>query len=186
MRRLLVAALLAAIVVTLWGVVSWTVLPWHSRVLKGIPDGEPVTEVLAERVSGSGVYHYPGAEGGADPGAWAERYRRGPNIPFLVWSATGSDPLSRWLFVRGFILNLVAAFRGAALLAAATPVLPGFGSRVLLVGLLAGFAAVQSRLTDWSWWRFPLDYSLVAAFDLVVGWTLAGLVLAWRIRPGGR
>ena len=67
-----------------------------------------------------------------------------------------------------------------------TPALPGFGSRVLFVALLAGFVALQSRLLDWSWWRFPLDYSLVAALDLVVGWTLAGLVLAWRVKPAAR
>ncbi|MGH7551119.1 MAG: hypothetical protein ACREMD_05130 [Gemmatimonadota bacterium] len=185
MRRLLVAALLAAIVVTLWGAVSWAVLPWHRMVMETVPDGEAVTEALRERVPGSGLYHYPGAEGGADPDAWMERYRRGPNINLLVFSATGSDPFSPWLLGRGFVLNLVAAFLAAALLAAAAPALPGFGSRVLFIALLAGFAALQSRLVDWNWWRFPLDYSLVAAFHLVIGWTLAGLVLAWRLNPAG-
>ncbi|MGH7570327.1 MAG: hypothetical protein ACREMK_00595 [Gemmatimonadota bacterium] len=182
MRRLLVAALLAAIVVTLWGAVSWMVLPWHHMVLDGIPDGEAVTQALGERVTGSGVYHYPGPEDG-DSDAWVERYRRGPNISFLAWSATGSDPWSPWFLVAGFLLNLVAAFLAAALLAAAAPALPGLGSRVLFIALLAGFAALQSRLVDWNWWRFPLDYSLVAAFDLVIGWSLAGLVLAWRLSP---
>lgn len=183
--RLLIAALLAAVIVTLWGAVSWTVLPWHSMVVEGIPDGEPVADALAERLPDSGLYYHPGTGEGEDPDTWAERYRRGPNINFLVWSETGSDPFSPWLLGRGFLLNLVAAFLAAALLAAAAPALPGFGSRVLFIGLLAGFAALQSRLVDWSWWHFPLDYSLVAALDLVVAWTLAGLVLAWRIRPAG-
>lgn len=184
--RLLIAALLAAVIVTLWGAVSWTVLPWHSMVVEGIPDGEPVADALAERLPEGGLYYHPGTGEGEDPDAWAERYRRGPNINFLVWSETGSDPFSPWLLGRGFLLNLVAAILAAALLAAAAPALPGFGSRVLFIGLLAGFAALQSRLVDWSWWHFPLDYSLVAALDLVVAWTLAGLVLAWRIRPEGR
>ncbi len=183
MTRLLIAALLAAIVVTIWGAVSWTVLPWHLMVMETIPDGEAVTESLRERVPGSGLYHYPGAEEGAGPDAWVERYRRGPNINFLVFSATGSDPFSPWLLARGFALNFVAAFLAAALLAAAAPALARFGSRVLFVALLAGFAALQSRLVDWNWWGFPLDYSLVTAFDLVIGWTLAGLVLAWRLTP---
>lgn len=186
MPRLLVAALLAAVIVTLWGAVSWTVLPWHSMVVEGIPDAEPVADALAERLPGSGLYHHPGIGEGEDPDARMERYRRGPNINFLVWSETGSDPFSPWLLGRGFLLNLVAAFLAAALLAAAAPALPGFGSRVLFIGLLAGFAALQSRLVDWSWWRFPLDYSLVASLDLVIAWSLAGLVLAWRIRPAER
>lgn len=130
MPRLLIAALLAAIVVTIWGAVSWTVIPWDLMVME-----------------------------------------------------TSGDPFSPWLLGRGFALNLVAAFLAAALLAAAAPALPRFGSRVLFVSLLAGFAALQSRLVDWNWWGLPLDTSLVAAFDLVIGWTLAGLVLAWRLSP---
>lgn len=186
MRSLLVAALLAAVVVTLWGAVSWTVLPWHRMVVEAIPDGEAMAGALAERLPESGLYHHPGLAESGDPDARTARYRRGPNINFLVWSVSGSDPFSPWLIGRGFLLNLVAAFLAAALLAAAWPALQGYGSRVLFVALLAGFAALQSRLLDWSWWGFPLDYSLVAALDLVVGWTLAGLVLAWRVRPAGR
>jgi hypothetical protein len=185
--RTILAALLAAFVVMIWGAVSWVVLPWHLMTMSTIPDGEAVVSVLSERLAEPGIYHYPGVpEEGGDARveeAWAERYRRGPNIHFLAYSVEGFEPSNPWIYVRGFLLNVVAAFLAAALLARAAPALPRFGHRVLFVALLGGFAAVQARLLDWNWWAFPLDYSLVMAVDLVVAWTLAGLVLAWRIGP---
>ena len=115
--------------------------------------------------------------------AWVARYRAGPNIHFLAYSKQGTEPFSPGGFLRAFLLNLVAAFLAATLLVRAAPSLPRFGDRVMFVALLGGFAGVATRLMDWNWWSFSLDYSLVMAVDLVIGWALAGVVLARFARP---
>jgi hypothetical protein len=181
--KIIIAALLAGAAVFAWGAVSWIVLLWHTGTIHDLTDGEPVVEMLGDRIESSGVYHYPGLGEEGDEAAIAERYRRGPNINLLVWSAEGTEPSSPWPFARGFALNFVAALLAASLLTRSSPVLPRFRDRVLFVTLLGGFAAVATRLADWNWGLLPLDFNLVMAIDLTVAWFLAGLVLAWRI-PG--
>lgn len=101
--------------------------------------------------------------------------------------ASAMRELSAWLLVRGLLLSVAAAIVAAALLAAAAPALPRYRHRVLFVALLGGFAATATRLVDWNWWAFPLDWILLEVADLVVGWTLAGLAIAAIVRlPVGR
>jgi len=45
------------------------------------------------------------------------------------------------------------------------------------------FAAFIGPFVEWNWWGFPLSYTLVNVVDYCVTWLLAGLVLAWRIKP---
>ena len=40
----------------------------------------------------------------------------------------------------------------------------------------------------WNWYEFPLEFTLAEAIDSVVGWLLAGFVIAaivrpWRVKP---
>lgn len=192
MKRVLLAGVLGALTVFVWGAISWMVLPWHPATVHNIPDGEPVVEMLRDRDLLTGVYHYPGelhdedepaAVTDADRSAWTDRYRRGPNVNLLVYSSEGSDPFAPATFARGFLLLLIAATLAAYLLSLAAPSLPAYGQRVLFVALLGVFSAVVSRFEDWNWLLFPTDYTLVMAMDLVVGWLLAGLVIGWQIRP---
>ena len=46
---------------------------------------------------------------------------------------------------------------------------------VTAIGLSAG---VMVHLPYWNWWKFPLCYTIVSIFDLVIAWFLAGLVMA--------
>lgn len=183
MKRIVLAGLLGGLAVFVWGSVSWVLLPWHLATMHPIPDGEAVTEALVTRVTAPGIYLYPGV---AEPGqedVVEARYRRGPNINFLAYAPVGTAPMSPAPFLRGFLLCVVTAWLAAALLARAAPTLPGYAHRVLYVALLGGFAALATRLVDWNWMSFPLDYTLVMAADLVLAWLAGGLVIAALITP---
>jgi hypothetical protein len=60
---------------------------------------------------------------------------------------------------------------------------PGFGMRVVVVALFGVFAALTTDLRLWGMELYPLSYSLLLAFGSVTTWILAGLVVAWRIKP---
>jgi hypothetical protein len=36
---------------------------------------------------------------------------------------------------------------------------------------------------NWNWWNVPFGFTIVNVIDLCVTWFIAGLVLAWRIKP---
>jgi hypothetical protein len=46
---------------------------------------------------------------------------------------------------------------------------------VTVVGLLT---AILGVLPTWNWWHFSTAYTLVTCLDLIIGWALAGLLLA--------
>jgi hypothetical protein len=51
------------------------------------------------------------------------------------------------------------------------------------VTLFGAGAALVGPFMFWNWFHFPLDFTLAEVADLVIGWTLAGLVLAWVLKP---
>jgi hypothetical protein len=56
--------------------------------------------------------------------------------------------------------------------------------RVGVVALLGVFAALVTHLAYWNWMTFPLDHTIAMAIDVVIGWIVAGLVIAAIVRPG--
>lgn len=181
MKRLVLAGLMGGLTVLLWSVVSWGVIPWHVGVIREIPDGEAVVQAMSERVERTGVYFYPGFD--RYGGSW-ERFQRGPNLNFVAYSTEGENPRGLGPIARGLLLNIISALVAASLLLVAIPRLPRLGHQALFVTLVASFAAVQTHLIGWNWLQLPLGYTLVAAFDLVIAWFLAGLVIGRVLAPG--
>jgi hypothetical protein len=76
--------------------------------------------------------------------------------------------------------SVVAAFIAGLVL---TQVKSGYIGRVLIVTGLGLFGFVSVLISYWNWYGFPTDFTIGAALDEVIGWFLAGLVLAAIIRP---
>jgi hypothetical protein len=91
--------------------------------------------------------------------------------------------MSPLYFIRGFILYFISAFVAAVLLMMTLAQNPSFWRRVTFVMLLGLFAGFVGPFSEWNWWNFPFGFTIVNVIDLCVTWFLAGLVLAWRIKP---
>jgi hypothetical protein len=184
MKRILIAGLLGGLAVFVWGFISWAALPWHNATMPNLPNEEAVVEALRNNIAATGVYQFPGMPANeADSKAWAEKYQRGP-FGVLIYTAQGTNPMSLKPFIGGLILNFITAMLVAYLLSLTGNNLAGFGQRLLFVALIGIFAALVSHISLWNWMFIPTGYSLVMAVDLVIAWVLAGLVIAWRIKPG--
>ena len=59
MKRIIIAAVLGAVIAYVWGVVSWMVLPWHSATMHNLPNEKLVVEQLRNGGLESGVYQIP-------------------------------------------------------------------------------------------------------------------------------
>lgn len=183
MKRILLAGLLAAFAVHLWGFLSWAALPWHQATIHNLPNEDAVLSALRQHVNAAGVYRFPAEPTlESDWQAFTEKYQRGPVGMMMFWPQ-GANPMSPQPFIGAFVLNLFTATLAAWLLSLATASLSGYGQRVLFVALLGVFAGVVSFLTLWNWRFLPTGYALVMAGELILTWALAGLVLAWRLKP---
>jgi hypothetical protein len=60
----------------------------------------------------------------------------------------------------------------------------GFRRRVAIAAAAAVFAWLSSMLPYWNWYRFPLDFTLAALAEQLIGWLLAGAAMAWWLGRG--
>ncbi|CAN5581993.1 hypothetical protein BH23PSE2_BH23PSE2_09780 [soil metagenome] len=190
--RLGVAALLGGLVVFAWGFVSHMVLPvgemGHGQagnedvVLSALQEGLPARE---------GVYFVPGLapeqyNDEAAAAAYSAKAVANPNA-VIFYQPVGRDGMDMTpQLVNEWITNTLSALLVAWVLALGAF---GFGKRVAIATVMGLFAWLAVSVPYWNWYRFPLDFTLGSLITHVVGWFMAGLVMAWwlgrgQARPG--
>jgi hypothetical protein len=185
MVRILVASLLAAILLFVWGAVWWMALPFGGWAMRATPNEEAVGAVLKSNLPESGTYFFPFREQGATPEqekALIERHKQGP-LAQITYLKDGVDPMAPQAFAAGFAQMVLSTLLAAILLSLAAPALGSYPRRVGFVLLLALFAVATLILADIIWFHHPWAYPAMRAAFALSSWLLAALVLAAIIRP---
>jgi len=180
MKKIIIPSLLAAIVVFIWMFISWALLPWHNMDMKTITD-PALMEQMKSSLTEPGIYMYPGESDDMD--ATLQKYKAGPLIHFMVYNPQGAEWDMAMPMLSSFFINFISAFIAAALLMMTLAQNPGFFRRAVFVMMLGLFAGFVGPFVEWNWWKFPFGYTIVGVIDLCITWFLAGLVLAWKIKP---
>jgi hypothetical protein len=179
-RRVITTGLMAGLVVVGWTSVSYGLVRIRDELgYKEVSHEETVLAVLDTNLTETGLYLVPGHS--PPDSLFRARYAEGPlfRVHSLRSGAGGA------LHVILPILALIAA-----------PIIPTwlvwnlcqrggprFGVRVVIVALFGVFVALTTDLRLWGMELYPLSYTLLLAFGSVTTWILAGLVVAWRIKP---
>jgi hypothetical protein len=188
---LVLAAAGGAVLLYLWGFLSWVVLPLHIPFIRRF-HGEAedrVREALRSAAGEGGIYIVPGFPHprAADPqkrkaieDVYRERLEEGP-WAFLALAPRGiSLPATA---TRQMIFGFVNQFLIAALTAFVLGQAVGETwverlAVVLAIGLIHGLA---THVAYWNWMHFALDFTLSQLVDGLIGWLLLGLWLAWYL-----
>lgn len=184
MGRRLLAAIAGGIVVFIWSAVSHMALGLGSAGIRTLPNEERMAQAIRGVVTEPGLYFFPGMDPSRkmtpeEERAWTERYRRGPSGLMIVQPG-GRDPMEPTQFVVELLADILAAGVAAFLLAGlGGPLLARAGA----VGLLGLFEWADLSVSYWNWYKFPTLYTGATLVEQVVGWTLAGLVMALMLRP---
>jgi len=185
--RFILGALLSAVVLFVWGFIFWTQLPMMDLMFPALPNESSLDQALKD-IPASGEYLFPewhAAKGKTDTPEgkiWDAKVRQGP-VGRIIISKEGASPMDPKILVLGFVHFLIASVMAATLLTLALPGLPTYGTRLLFVTALGVFASVTLNLMDSVWFHRPWLVPLVLTGNHIVGWFLAGLVLAGVIRP---
>lgn len=171
-RPLVKGSLAGGTLLILWSMASWMFLPWHDAVIGKVAREDLFTAVLEESVPASGVYLYP------NPGAEESVPGQGPLV-FMSVKKGAVTGMGGALLI-SFLIQTGTAFLMTLLLLQA-PAL-GLGGRVLFGALALGMGGLTVHGSQWNWFCFPGDYTLVALTDLVVSGALAGLAAHWALR----
>jgi len=189
MVRVLVGALLAAVILFAWGAVWWMALPFWTWATHSVPNDDAVVAVLQMNLPESGTYFSPYRDANATPEqdkVLMERHLRGPLVE-IIYIKEGLDPMTPVALAAGFAQILVSTLVAGVLLSFAAPALPAYVQRVGFVLLLAIFAVVALNLADIVWFHHPWPYPAMRAAFVASGWLLAGLLMGAIIKaPAAR
>jgi hypothetical protein len=183
-KSLALGGLLGGIVLFVWGAISYMALPWHAMTLEKFTDEGAVAQALTANASDSGMYilpnphkHKPGMttaqQKAAEEGA-RTRMMQGPFL-FAAVSLGGTRDMGQAMLLNVMSNILAAALVTWLLLQTANL---SYRRRVGFVVVVALAAGVVAHVPFWIWWKFSTSFTLVEFADLIIGWGLAGLLIA--------
>lgn len=170
MKSCILSAILGAIVLFMWGYVSWMVLPWHSMAMHSFKDEKAVTQTIQNNIDQSGVYSIPAVQTKA-----SGEMPTGPMI-FTSVSLKGMPASMTMPLIISFVTQLIGTLLVAWMLSKTAGI--GYIRRLGFVFVFALAAAVVTQLPAWNWFGFDTMFTLVSMADLIIGWLLAGIVMA--------
>jgi hypothetical protein len=160
----------------------------HTTLIRGVgftrlPNESPLVAEMQKSIKDDGLYFFPGIDWSKQPSAdetaaWEERFRRGNGL--LIFHPSSDAPVSGRKLLLQFFCDLLAAGIAAYLVALlAVP----YWKRVLAVGALGTFGCLGVSALFWNWYGFTHAFFASHCLDKVVGWVLAGAVIAKLSTP---
>jgi len=173
MIRILIAGLLGGLAMYVWSSVAHVATPLGMTGIQTIANEAAVTGPMKANLTGHpGLYLFPkAAEHGAGvPGPAGFLIYR-DNVTGMSAKTLGSE----------FAVELLEGLIAAALLSVTA--LAGYLQRVAFVGGVGVAAAIATDPSYWIWYRFPANFTAAAMLVTVVGYVVAGLVIAAILKP---
>ncbi len=182
MKRIVFSALLASIVLFLWGFIYWSVLPTRD-VFRAWKDSNAVAETLLEEVPAAGVYALPDPHLMTnDLDAYSSAHERGP-VAMIFVHPQGRPAMPPTVFFFGWLQMFIACLGLAWLLDRAVASLHSFGARWVFVCVAVEAAIFLIAVGTPIWWNHPWGFHLVNIGFYAIGGVLVAAVLAKMI-PG--
>lgn len=185
--RISIAALMAAIIMFVWGFVAYMILPIGEMGFHQPNAEDPIIAAVQNGVPSEGIYMLPNIapedyQDEAKAAAFTEKALSNPYV-MVVYSPEPADPMDMGKnlgiqFVSLLLASLLAAF--------AASFAKSFGQRWTVVMAIAGFGWLMHTIPMWNWYRFPADFVLGRLIEHGVGWGLAGLAIAWWLSRGSK
>jgi len=164
--RNVIAAVVAGIIMLIWGFVSWTILPWHNTDVHAFADQASTMQVMLDNAPRSGIYTIPANQ--AD-------YTQNEPAAFVNVLKNGYGAGMGEMMGVGLIGNILMAYLAILLLSKTAGL--NYSQKVAFIGLIGLLIGVAASFPYWNWFGFPTGYSLVNIIDTVITWVLAGLVI---------
>lgn len=180
--RVLVAGLIGGILMFVWGVAAHMALGLGEVGIK-LPTNENIALSGLQQGLGeqAGVYMLPSLDPKkmgdvAEVRTYSIKAVRSP-YAFVVYQPQGTDMMRMGPQIgRQWASDTLSALALAFVMGLAVV---GFRRRLAIAAAAAIFAWLSTLLPYWNWYRFPLDFTLAALVEQLVGWLIAGAAMAW-------
>ncbi len=185
MKRILLASILGGLTLFVWMFVAHEFLGLGEMGVGEIPNEAVVLSAMRGAIPEAGFYIFPGFGLGPKPTSeqrnaampeYMKKYEQSPHGVLIYHPASGPFHLGA-LLGREFALNVLEALLAALLVACAANG-RGYAARVGLVTIAGTLAAISTNVEYWNWYEFPGNYIAGYMTTQIVGFVLAGLVIA--------
>ncbi len=185
MKRILLASILGGLTLFVWMFVAHEFLGLGEMGVGEIPNEAVVLNAMRGAIPEPGFYIFPGFGLGPKPTSeqrnaampeYMKKYEQSPHGVLIYHPASGPFHFGA-LLGREFALNVLEALLAALLVAYAANG-RGYAARVGLVTIAGTLAAISTNVEYWNWYEFPGNYITGYMTTQIVGFVLAGLVIA--------
>jgi hypothetical protein len=180
-KRILLAGVLGGIALFLWGGLAHVVLGLGSVGIQNLTQQQAVMDTLKASVSQSGFYFFPQVDAS---GKMPPEKAGGP-YGIMIYHSSGAGGSMTGQLVNECVLNIALALLAAFLLSLA-PGLTGYVPRVGFVTLLGVMVGLTVNVEYWNWYGFPLNYTVAAVAESIIGFLIVGLIAAALVKAPPR
>ncbi len=174
MFKVLIAAILGGAISFAWTSASWMFLPWHQQTIKHFDNEQAVAKTLKAQVEEDGIYLIPKIDqNSAKP---MEATASTDTFAFISLRSNGTGMSMQESMKFSFFNSIFISILIVILLSCTSDL--GYMARVFFVMMVGLIGALSGHVPNWIWWGFATNYTIVMMVDIVIGWFLAGLVIA--------
>jgi hypothetical protein len=195
LKTLFKCAIASAVVVYLWYMFSWMILPWHSMILHEFTNQDAVARVIMNNAPVNGLYIAPSMQSSSAN----QQNMPGPETPGMTpqgHQMMGPQSMGPFLFVNvkregmgtsmilPMVISFITQFIGAfiiTLLLLQTKAMR-YWHRVRFVTITGFLICFLSLVPIWNWWGFTGGYTLIGIIEGTIAWFLGGLVIARLVK----
>jgi hypothetical protein len=144
---------------------------------------DTIMKELTANLPAEGLYMMPMADPKSpDFKAQQEKYEK--IMPQNPWAMVFYHPKMGEFSVAYLLKGLMHALIGVLIVALVLwyTKLPGFWQRFLVSIAFAVFTLAMAVFSEMNWWSFPWNFVKASVFDMVFGWGLCSVWLAWFVK----
>lgn len=179
--RTLLAGVLGGVVLFIWLGISWGALPFHMDQYNAVPHSTEIDEALRNGGFSDGMNYYPAQAEGVDMAQHFEFIADKPVVGMMTFATNGSSMSATAPMVLGLLGCIIAAILVAMFLSA----LPQGATRAGKVLFCIMFGVAAFFCTHWmtgAFFYYPMGHLALELLDGIIGWALAGMVMAMIVR----
>ena len=178
MKKIVFGGIVGAVVLFIWTMASWAVLPWHTHAYKEFKNPEAVARIVDQNASEDGVYLFPFSS--SDTEEARENLAKGPIIYAQVQKG-GMDPFSPILYIVTFVNGFIGSLFLAYLLRKKGH--PGYFQRVFFGAIFGLTVGILAAVPNWNWMGASGAFTLIVIADYLIAYLLVGITIAGFVKP---
>ncbi len=177
MKRILVGALVGAILMFAWQAVAHMFFVYHHVNVQQAPNSSAILALLSSSIKEDGQYFLPDMNVNATA---AEQEEIGKNMEGKPWAFVTYHTAWKSDMAMPMIRQVATMFLVLAFFIWVLGKSPGSYGTVLAKSLVTGFIIFLAAWYPQNiWWHMPWPVLQAELYDLIAGWGLVGLWLGW-------